>query len=392
MVVSSAAALESAINNAPPGRNILIAPGTYAGGTRTFTPSGTAANPIVVRAQNGTGTVTFNDARWSIQGNGLVLSRLYFDDARIGLDGGCNRIRITRCRFRGINGATINLNACVDTRIDHCDFSDYVSNTGSKGCIRFRHTNVGNGTMRRVLVDHLYVHDIATGEGTNGSEPLGSTSSAGGSAIAFPQVVFDHILFRNVGPVPEEGEIIGAKFSGGIIQFSTFDNSTQMYQNLPRTGSDWVMRSCWIEGGRNPQVMTGCLRTSVIGCRFIGGQHLAIHAGNGPYWSTSNTATFHFPSDQTRIIGNVLDTGQIRIGAYWSSGGDDHPARNTLVAANIRNGASATTGNNGVVLLNQTGTTIQATTMEQYVVATKLAPGDVGLAAPDPHCPSGPQS
>jgi hypothetical protein len=44
VVVSSMAALGTAVNAAPPGRNILVAPGTYTGGTLTFNRDGTAAH------------------------------------------------------------------------------------------------------------------------------------------------------------------------------------------------------------------------------------------------------------------------------------------------------------------------------------------------------------
>ena len=47
-------ALATAINTAAAtGRNILVAAGTYAGGTATFNPQGTAANPVVIRPQRG---------------------------------------------------------------------------------------------------------------------------------------------------------------------------------------------------------------------------------------------------------------------------------------------------------------------------------------------------
>ena len=78
VVVSTMADLQSAVNAAPPGRNILIAPGAYTGGTLTFNRNGTAANPIVIRPQNGIGTVTINGAQWTFANTSsrLVLSKL----------------------------------------------------------------------------------------------------------------------------------------------------------------------------------------------------------------------------------------------------------------------------------------------------------------------------
>ena len=79
VVVTTMAALESAVNAAPPGRTILIAAGTYTGGTRTFNRAGTLTNPIVIRPQSGLGTVTINDASWTLAGGSsrLVISKLY---------------------------------------------------------------------------------------------------------------------------------------------------------------------------------------------------------------------------------------------------------------------------------------------------------------------------
>jgi Chondroitinase B len=65
-VGSSMSTLATAVNAAPPGRNILIAPGTYSGGTRTFTRNGAEGSPIVIRPQNGLGTVTINGGTWTL--------------------------------------------------------------------------------------------------------------------------------------------------------------------------------------------------------------------------------------------------------------------------------------------------------------------------------------
>jgi hypothetical protein len=392
VVVSTTTALANAVNNAPPGRNILVAPGTYNAATLTFTGSGTASNPVVIRPQNGIGTVTFNGATWAIHGSRLVFSGLYFNNARLSLDNGASFNRITRCRFREIGGIAIQLFAATDTRIDHCDFANYLNNENAKGCIRFRHTNVGNGTLKRVLIDYCYFHDMSTTVGANGSEPVGQTSSAGGAMFAFPEVVIDHCLFRNIGPIHGEGEILGTKSRGWKVQYTTFENINSMYLNFPRVGTDMEARSCWFEGGRNPTLQGMSDNLTVIGCRFAGGEHLDVFAGNTKWetWVADGTTTpsTYTPVRNGKIIGNVLDTGQIRVGNFWSNLAATEPVQNTLLAANTRNGAPATTSN-GINLIYQTGTTIGATTSESFTPAVKLAPADVGLSAPDPLCSGG---
>lgn len=386
--VNSMAALAAAINAAPPGRNILIAPGTYTGGTYTFNPSGIENNPVVVRPRDGIGTVTINSPVWTLSGSRFVLSALYFNNPRISLDNGASFNRITRCRFRQINGLAVTIYAATDTRIDHCDASDYLSNNNLKAFVRFWHTQVGNGTLQRVLIDHCYVHDIRPAQGVNGSEPVGLQASSGGALFKAPGITIDHCLFKNV-TVPNEGELLGLKCGGWKIQYCTFEDNNDMYLNMPRQGFDMECRSCWFEGGKNPTLQVRSDNPKVIGNRFVGSQNLEISAGN--YTWDDIIALGKPPSiaysvaRDARVIGNVLDTGTIRVGDFWSNLEATKPVTGCVLEANIRSGAPATTSN-GVVFIAQTGTTISPTAGEEYTPAVKLAPADVGLLAADPKC------
>lgn len=384
--VSSIAALESAIDVAPPGRNILIAPGTYAGGTHTFSPSGADNNPVVVRPRDGIGTVTINAARWTLTGSRFVLSGIYFNDAGIDLDHGASVNRITRCRFRQIGRNAIQLYAATDTRIDHCDAADYLSDTNGKGFVRFRHTNVGNGTLKRVLIDYCHVHDINPDIASNGMEPIGQSSSAGGALFANAEVTLDHVLMRNIGPIPDEGELLGLKSGGWTIQHCTFENNhSSMYINLPRQGFDMTVRSCWFAGPRSDMLRVGSDNPLIIGNRFVGNQLLAIMAGTHNWAEIialgSPPQNAYSAARWARVIGNILDTGTIQVGRQVGRLTMNHPASNAVLEANIRDGAAATTSN-GVIYVNQTGTTISATTAASFTPAVRLTPADVGPFAP----------
>ena len=132
VVVSSMAALEMAVAAAPAGRQILVAPGTYGVSTISLHGNGAEDKPIVIRPQNGLGTVTINEPRWTFSDNSswLVVEEFYFGGSRIVLQGDHNRI--SRCRFRNINvSASIVTHAARDCRIDHCDFSDLNPSQGS---------------------------------------------------------------------------------------------------------------------------------------------------------------------------------------------------------------------------------------------------------------------
>lgn len=387
VVVASMAALASAINAAPPGRNILIAAGTYTGGTYTFSPSGTEANPVVVRPQGAVGSVVINGGTWTLQGSRFVLSKLYANNVSWNVNNGASFNRISRCRFRQINRHTIFLGAATDTRIDRCDFSEYLNGTGSKSCIHFRHSQVADGTLKRILIDYCYAHDIATATGSNGQEIMGQTSSSSGALFVNPEAVIDHCLFRNIGPVPGEGEVIGAKSTGLTVQFCTFEGThSSMYLNFPRQGELMTMRSSWFENNGNSSFFR--LHSDdglVIGNRFIGTARLAVMAGTHT-WDEIEAlgappALAYSASRRARIIGNILDTGVIEIGRPVGSLTSVYPASASVLEANIRNGAAATTGN-GVTYTNQSGTTISASTAESYVPAVKLLPADVGLNVP----------
>ena len=170
------AALENEVNTAPPGRQILIPPGTYNGGTLTFTAQGTAANPIVIRPVGATvanpsigrGSVIINSAVWSTKGTApaasrLVFMNLFFNDPRITIGG--THHRITRCQFRQVNRRAITCGTTTDLRIDHCDFSGYTDTPPDGTNLTVRHffdlnyTGVGAGTVRRVLFDYNHLHD-----------------------------------------------------------------------------------------------------------------------------------------------------------------------------------------------------------------------------------------
>jgi hypothetical protein len=75
-----------------------------------------------------------------------------------------------------------------------------------------------------------------------------------------------------------------------------------------------------------------------------------------------------------RIIGNVLGTGSIRVGQFWSNLTATHRVITTALEANTRNGAPATTSN-GVSMVFETGTTV---TPYQRVGTTSLDVTEAG--------------
>jgi hypothetical protein len=382
VTVTSMSGLQTAVNAAPPGRHILIAAGTYSGGTLNFTAQGTAANPIVVRPAGARGSVTINNSNWTIASTStnLVFTNLYFNNGRFEVYG--TRSRISRCRFRDVGRTIINWYG-LNTRIDHCDISDYRATADTKYFVRYTSATTGG-----LLYDHNYFHDY-----TQSSDALDSCLFSTSSNSSSDQDIWiDHCLWKNID---NGNRIITVKNSGYVIRYCTFDNILNTFQQ--RQGGGWEVRSCWFENFDVTNVLLGFDDTNAgypgplyIGNRFVGGLSMWVCSGNYNQEGAIDSKSYH-PSHDARVIGNVLDTGTIYVGRTFPDIESLYPAVNTLLQANIRNGAAATTSN-GISLMHQTGTVIQAATAEEYTPAVKLAPSDVGLAAPDPFCPSGPQS
>jgi hypothetical protein len=110
------------------------------------------------------------------------------------VDGGATFTRITRCRFRQQNSLVIRLNACFDTRVDHCDFSDWLNTTNTNCAVRFWSAPP---TCRRILVDYCYIDDVNPTEGSNGSDVIGRSGATGAFDLD-QEFIGHHCLFRNV--------------------------------------------------------------------------------------------------------------------------------------------------------------------------------------------------
>jgi hypothetical protein len=392
------AQLQARVNAADPGDHILIPAGTYAGGILTFTPAGTAANPIVIRPQDARGSVTITNAAWTVNGNRLVIAGLYFTGSRIAING--NNNRVTRCRFRNVNQKCVDVMRANQTRIDHCDISDWPDTAIEKG---FVGTNAGPdffqaGNYKGVLVDYNYMHDISHPNfGPNASCFVHTDSNANGWRQD-SQIVIDHNLLMDCNPMPDP-EFITCKHSGITISYNTFVNVDTYLQQ--RQGGGWEIRSNWFEAMPNAAPLkcfddfgagtqSGAGRALVIGNRLQGALTMWVGCGN----SANVGPNFYHASREARYIGNIVG-GTLRVGETY--GGQQPPEGPTPVNATNNNlwnntvqGVVRNAFAGGLIAKYQAGTTFQQDN-EPYTPAVKLAPGDVGMGAPDPLCPTGPQ-
>jgi hypothetical protein len=390
IVVNTMAALRTAVNTADPGDQILIAPGVYAGGTMTFNRDGTTANPIVVRPEDGLGTVTITNAAWTIANTAsrLVFEKLHFQGGGIVLMGDHNRI--SRCRFREFGGSAIRMETARDCRIDHCDFS----NTQAGHCINPRGAAAyGAGTAARNLIDYCYFHDTTGSTSADTGVAIygfGDGGLTGHNVARGQSLIIDHCRFDNIN---HNGEFVVNKVGGIIWRYCTFDDINGYFQF--RTGAHFEVRSCWFEALEDLHLWSE--DNLFIGNRLVGGLNAWVPCGNGSWVDQQSGAVptnRYEPSTNSTFIGNRLGTGRLQVGAFWPNNANpvaSLPARNTLLEANTRDGGgNAHEFINTFVNPGHVNTTVRTTTNQPFVAAVKLTAADVGLLADDPLCPLGP--
>lgn len=418
--------LQQRVNtDAAPGDVIQIAAGTYNGGTISFSGAGNAANPIVIRAPSRAAAdrVTINNAVWTLTGASrrLVFVNIFFNNARIAISGSNNRF--TRCQFRQVENRTFTLNAATDTRLDHLDISGYTNNTVTKEFITINNTNVNNGSFRRLLVDYVYYHDITMNvAGAQTSSAFIRTTSSGQAINIDAGITVDHCLFKN-NTFIEQGEFIVLKHSGFKVRYCTFEDIDGYLEQ--RQGGGWEVRSNWFENvrGSGPIIAfdtwncgnaSGSRRALVIGNRI---HSRGLQAGRGIWIGTGDencdTADGgagaggaeiapggHYRSRSGQYIGNIVDApGVINTGRGFTTNAPDHTflalnnnvfGNTATIQAGDQNGQTAINPATGTIADPPTNTSV--TPWYTFTPAVKLVPADVGLGAPDPLCPSGPQT
>lgn len=383
--VNSMSKLAAAVGSAPTsGRQILIAPGSYPGGSLNLARQ-PGSGPVVIRPRDGIGSVTITGGQWALRSNRLVISGLLLDNPKIVVFG--EKQRITRCQIRNISTHAIQVIDAIDTRVDHCDVSVYTSDANQKGFVRCNATATKNGTLRHVLVDYNYCHDLTHTVGANGQDFIGYSGAA---HKVFAGLVVANNLFENIS-LPGDGELVGTKVSGIKFQYNTVLRLGQAYVNCPRHGAKFELRSNWFEAARAYLLGDDGI---AIGNRFVGSLDLLVCAGDYYQPTTDQLPTGYAAARRWRIVGNTLDSGYIRVGASdRAMGGPDVKVANTNIALTGAGKNTRLAGGNPYQLVTNwhTATTFN-TDNEAFVPAVKLTPTDVGMSAADPLCPKGPQS
>jgi hypothetical protein len=362
--VANASQLTTALSNARPGDDIVLANGTYSGNF-TLSTSGTTDNPIRIRAstQHGatmTGRIVLSgshtrvrDLRWGASPTS--------GDSVVEIDG--NFVKAQGCLFDGArvsNGAQrgiIRVNVGNDSTVEYNEIRNF---EGRGICVR-----ANTSGAFRALVRRNYVHTPVSGGGFGTlAIGVGGDSDLIGPVTKASNAIIEYNLVEGMGG--GYGGVIQSKTSNVIIRFNTGRNN---YARMEvREG-----RFCDV-------IANACINTLGPVChgedhRLIGNFNDGAQSGNwhdmGPMGGVADMLTVTNPNNtnfqkqayaiRTLCAGNI---GILRLGGGTSSW---LPARDTIVEAH----------NGSVVTQNAVNTTYRdlTVTVPPYIV---LQPSDVG--------------
>jgi hypothetical protein len=290
-VVSSSAALASAVASAQPGDCVLLANGTYAG--LTIARSGTAASPITVEAQNQlqaafTGTV-------NVTGSYVTLQGLHFTGSGNVHLTGTTGSRVTRSLFNSTRGGHFilltgdHVNA---NRIDHDELGPQVQPLVSE-------IFVGGGALlaQNTRIDHNYFHDVRPGPNNTNTIQLGEGSGSAGQAA---HSLVEYNLFARCSG---ENEMIEVKSGANVIRYNTMHANAGWISLREGNGSSVYGNFYFGDGvaGAGGIRMWGA--DHVVYDNYIDAQDNAIDLGSG---DPHPVATSHAPLIRPVVVNNTF--------------------------------------------------------------------------------------
>ena len=379
VLVTSASALRSALENAEPGLTIEVGPGAYSGEFRVER-SGSSQDPIILKAS---GTVTFS-GKFQITADHVVVEGFEFNGATAGvaIHGGSFN-RVTRNLFRGFAYAAVQIYVSGDqNRIDHNEFRDASTQRTNSTHAFAIYVALGRFDYpKNNRFDHNYLHDFPPTGATNASEAIHSAPSI---AQYSTDSVFDHNLLDNT----ESGAVYWiAKTSGDLLYRNTIVNNRGYFSR--RAGNDSKFIANWFENngdgirvaGGNHQFIGNYLR----GPSTRSGRILLLRGdATWQQWlqceQQTNSFAKHGCGYDYSAAGSILlrgnNTAEIQIGTEydsWSSA--------VVTDTTIEDDKS-----DSIILGLESGTSISPTSSAPYPTAIKLSPQEVGRSVADKSC------
>lgn len=361
--------LQSALNSASPGDQIVLSGGNY-GGSYTYNKNASANAPIVIK---GNGSAVFTGV-FNMDGSYGVLAGVKFQGGRATMNGHHNRI--TRSLFANPATPAVEMKSGnhAYNRIDHNEFRTVRGYAVEIGAQRDASKHQGH------RIDHNYVYD----HWVAGSEEVMRmlTDAYRDSYITYEYNLFDKVLQGE----RHQAELISLKTAKSIVRGNTIINSPNTAITFRETNRTLAEGNYLIDGA-SIRVMGD---DHVIRNNFVGsGGSIELRAGDGTMDTPTNVAGCpkaglvpilmpgckgaHAAARRALVENN---TAAIKLGINYT--GDNIPAANNVLRNNT--GSISNAG-------PHTGTVNHGGSAN--TTARKLTMADVGINAPDPTCNGG---
>jgi poly(beta-D-mannuronate) lyase len=279
-VAHGVAELSAALRAAIPGSTYCLADGTYRDATLDFIANGTAAQPIVVAAQNPGGAIFTGQTHFAVGGSFVTLRGLRLENGQSSSSGLIELKSGTRtcddCRLTETSIVDFDHGNSADTkwvslygqhdRVDHCAFSGK-TNPGTL-LVVWR----SGSRADYELIDHnLFANRPPANANGNEAIRVGTGAEAGSNSLS---IVEDNLFDAMSG----EAEIVSNKSGANIYRRNTFRRCQG--QLTLRNGS-----GCIVEG--NIFLTAGV--TDAGGIRVIGAHHRVVNNYVEGVRTTANT-------------------------------------------------------------------------------------------------------
>lgn len=365
--VTTYSGLASACAAAGPGTIIQLANGNYSGTKITVSASGTASNPIVIRAANLLGANVPNG--FNLSGTNIIIRGLDFTTS-----GGAasnqielwNNNQVWRCRFKSAGGVNIHPFVGSGGKIMYCEFSSFNAGDSSQAstfCIRANYKS--DMDYRNLEVGYCYWYNLPNKTPTYQDRARASIATTHNQTYSrrSTQWHIHHCLLDATGDCE-----LTIKTMDNIIEHCTISNSNCEFNQ--RFGGRNTWRNCWTENA-DPFIIFGD-DNKIISCTMVNSGKFEVFAGNQ---EPTNTTDGGYPrADRTKMTGCV---GAVEVGRRWSSVSPamNLPARDTRIEAH-----TGTVTLNGVYQTGtvQVGTTSEPTSSRFKMTASQVGPSGTG--------------
>ncbi len=329
----SLADLTTRINSAVAGDEIILSNGTYTASVSiTITRTGTAANPILIRADSIGGVEITGSSGFKLSSPAAYITIQGFKfthAASISVPSGTSHCRFTRNVVEltipaGSDVSYFNISG-DDAEIDHNELRNK-STLGEMLDV----AGSGNQVARRLWVHHNYFHDF-TSPGGNGAETIRLGLS--GLSLSTGNALVEYNLFVRCDG---ENEMISNKSSGNTYRYNTVLDCPGG-EISQRHGNDCLYYGNYM---RNTQGMRIYGDRHKIFSNYFESNSIGVNMGNGDgdVYNGAELTAHDRPDDNVVVFNTFINNS-----THYQMGGrtDGLGSSNTIVANNLFQGGGS---------------------------------------------------